>query len=174
MSQVKINLRTIKPCSKCDNWSDCDGHPYYEITDIHSYCRHQVIWIIDRFLDYIDGHLVTSRLTWPDEFEATGYTDAERTGGQVRACAGYETVLQVVSPVSERLAKTDGDGEVLWALIRAEVPVRDFGSRARNALNYCAGSWGKRMEYQDWLTQRGKRQRKMNAYSVQNTKISTA
>ncbi len=159
MSIVLKRLKVLKPCRQCRDWGDCPGHfykgtgEYYRLGEIQ-YCRHQVLWIIDRFLNYVGDSIITERTSWPDEFEASGYTQADGASPNVKASAPGEAVLQVVSEVSARLEATGKDGLLLVSQVRNAA---DLGKAARDALSYACGRWRKRTSYRVWLAVRGSR-----------------
>lgn len=148
---------TTKPCRDCRDWNDCPGKAWYEPKDI-IYCRHQVIWIVQQFLEYTAGDISIGRETWPAEDKETGYTDVPSNTKNTPGHAPYELLLLIVGEVTSRLKATGVDGRMLvLEILNAQIAL---GTEARNALNYCSG-WTRKGNYQRWLKQRAYRS-KMN------------
>ncbi len=147
--RVVKRFKVPKPCRRHCVWGDCGGHDWYALSEIF-YCRNQIQWIIAQFLNFHDDKIVRERDTWPEQFEATGYTDADGRSPNIRL-SGLEKIIEVVGEVQTRLAKTGKDGHILILQIHRG---DELCKVARDALNYTAGWWPKGMSYSKWLNQR--------------------
>ncbi len=156
------------PCSTCRPFRTCPGFPWYKPSEIQ-YCRVQNIYLIKEFLINRGGFVMMTRDTWPSDEYVSGYTDAPPTQHSISFHAPYELVVQVVGELERRLENTGKDGQILVL----EVLQGGYLSfNGNNALHFVTGRKRKRMSYQDWLTQRGRRI-KMKPYGLQKMPLLT-
>ncbi len=109
---------------------------------------------------FIIVELVIGKIdTWPTNPAGSGYTDAQWSKkSKRRPGAYYETASQFRAEVEVRLRRTNTDGKLLVAEIRAGEEY--LSEESKNALNYISGWRRRRMDYKNWLRQRRYRGRK--------------
>jgi len=139
-------MRTIKPCQTCKDWNDCPGKEYFQMSDIR-YCPHQILFIIENFIDYRSGNLVITSDKWPPENKVTGYVDTANIQKSVPSHAPFERPMQIAAEVRARLCKTGADGKFL--VVEVHAGEYTFSKEAKNALYYCSG-WRRKGSYYRW------------------------
>lgn len=149
--------RTIKPCGKCRDWSNCPGHEWYAMHEIR-FCRVQVIWLVTQFFSCGKDGLELERDSWPSNVYVSGYTDAPKTSHSVNSHAGFEKPMQLVGELEHRLLKTGKDGRLLVLEVHVrnvcDTTGRELSRDARAALGYCSGWKRKRQSYNQWLAEK--------------------
>ena len=103
---------------------------------------------------FIIVELVIGKIdTWPTNPAGSGYTDAQWSKKSKRRPGAYfETACQIRAEVEVRLRRTNTDGKLLVAEIRAGETY--LSEESKSALNYVSGWRRRRMPYLSWLRQR--------------------
>ena len=128
---------TWRPCP-CKRWGDCPGYQDYQLSDIQL-CRVQVIFLLKPEVEFVTEDSPGSR--------------------RIKPHASFTAVSDLWAELEYRLKATKRDGQTLQHEIGI-LGVYDYKSlspAARDALNYISGNKRKFLKYNDWLSQRNRR-----------------
>lgn len=124
-------------CYKCKTWKGCIGKEWYNYGEIR-WCPLQVIWILQNKEEFDAGR-------WPSEHKESQDT------GQLHADAGFTRVKLVIAEVKDRLARTDGQGELLITQVEDQRDLSTLSAGARRILMYVKGKDRKKIGFKKWV-----------------------